>query len=255
MNAVTFRLAVVVFLIGCTVASAQDTLPPNLTYLRDADPTIAQDIRYASFNNFTGKPLPGYDAAECVLTRDAAAALKAVQADLATANLALKVYDCYRPQRAVSAMARWSQDGKDSALTKRFFPNIDKSNLFSLGYIARVSRHSTGTAIDLTIIEANAAPAPAFDRSASYGPCTGPAAQRAPDNSIDMGSGYDCLDPKSNTANPGITGEQRQRRMQFVAAMRKRGFSNYFREWWHFTFAGGGAAQQYDVPIRPRPGR
>ena len=248
-------LVAAVFVFGGSVAHAQNMLPPNLTYLRDIDPTIAQDIRYSTFNNFTGRPLPGYDAAECVLTRDAAAALKQVQADLAASNLSLKIYDCYRPQRAVSAMARWSQDGKDSAPTKRFFPNIDKSNLFALGYIARVSRHSTGTAIDLTMIEAGAAPAPPFDPAASYGACTGPIATRAPDNSLDMGTGYDCLDPKGNTANPGITAEQRQRRMQLIAAMRKHDFSNYFREWWHFTFAGGGSAPQYDVPIRPRPGK
>ncbi len=251
----TAAAAFVSVVASCTVTSAQTALPSSLVYLRDVDATIAHDIRYATSNNFTGKPLPGYDAAECVLTREAATALRLVQADLAASNRALKVYDCYRPERAARAMAQWSQDSKDSAATKPFFPNIDKRNLFALGYIARVSRHSTGTAIDLTMIEKDAALTPAFDAAAGYGPCTGPATARAPDNSVDMGTGYDCLDPRSHNNVDKLLPEQHQRRMALVAAMRKRGFSNYFREWWHFTFAGGGAAQHYDVPIRPRSGR
>jgi D-alanyl-D-alanine dipeptidase len=235
-------------------AFAQNVLPDALVYLRDVDPTITQDIRYATFNNFTGKPLPGYDAAECVLTRQTAFALKQVQADLAASNLALKVYDCYRPERAVRAMAAWSQDGRDQRPTKRFFPNIDKRNLFALGYIARYSRHSSGTAIDLTLIPKNAAPAAAFDPTASYGACTALLAARAPDNSIDMGTGYDCLDPQGHTAAGNISLQQHQNRTMLVVAMRKRGFANYFREWWHFTF-GGNAAPHYNVPILPRPGR
>jgi D-alanyl-D-alanine dipeptidase len=246
-------MAAAAFTTGQT-ASAQNALPDPLVYLRDVDPTIAQDIRYATLNNFTGKPLPGYDAAECVLTRQAAFALKQVQADLAASNLALKVYDCYRPERAVRAMAAWSQDGRDQKPTKRFFPNIDKRNLFALGYIARYSRHSTGTAIDLTLIWKNAAPAAAFDPAASYGACTAPLAARAPDNSIDMGTGYDCLDPQGHTAAGNITLEQHQNRTMLVAALRKRGLSNYFREWWHFTF-GGNASTHYNTPILPRPGR
>lgn len=228
-------------------AQAQ-SLPPPLVYLRDIDPTIAQDIRYATSNNFTGNRLPGYDAPECVLTRDAALALKAVQADLAASGLSLKVYDCYRPERAVRAMAKWSHDGRDAGPTRRFFPNTDKSRLFALGYIAGYSKHSAGVAIDLTLIPKDATPA-AFDPAARYGACTEPAGLRAPDNSLDMGTGYDCLDPKGHT-NAAVTSEQRKNRMTLVAAMRKRGFANYFREWWHFSFPG--AAAHHDVPIRPR---
>jgi len=241
--------ALMAFVVSCGSASAQNGFPSPLVYLRDIDATIAQDIRYATSNNFTGRPLPGYEAPECVLTRDAALALKAVQTDLAASRLSLKVYDCYRPERAVRAMAKWAHDGRDSSATRRFFPNADKSQLFALGYIAGYSKHSGGTAIDLTLIEANASPA-AFDPATSYGPCTGPA--RAPDNSLDMGTGYDCLDVKGHTASPAITPEQRRNRMMLVGAMRKRGFSNYFREWWHFSFTGGSGALHYDVPIRPR---
>lgn len=237
---------------GAVRAASNNTLPPALTYLRDIDRSIAQDIRYATHNNFTGNPLPGYDAPECVLIPPAAQALRQVQADLAAAHLALKVYDCYRPERAVRAMAAWSQDGRDGAPTKRFFPHIDKRNLFALGYIAKYSRHSSGTAIDLTLIEKNTPAAPPFDPAARYGSCAGPLDARAPDNSLDMGTGYDCLDLKGHTA-ANVTLEQHQRRMMLVAAMRKRGFSNYFREWWHFTFDGSGGARHYDIPIAPHP--
>ncbi|MGC2114153.1 MAG: M15 family metallopeptidase, partial [Pseudolabrys sp.] len=121
-------------LLLATPAHARGMLPPGFVYLRDVDNTIAQDIRYATADNFTGRPLPGYNAAECVLRREAAEALKRVQADLAKENLGLKVYDCYRPTRAVRAMAAWSHDGEDSPATRRFYPSLHKRNLFALGY-------------------------------------------------------------------------------------------------------------------------
>src|SRR5262245_21052362 len=117
-------------------AAGQGALPAGFVYLRDVDPTIAQDIRYAGADNFVGRPLPGYEAAECILRRDVAAALKRVQADLAASGLSLKVYDCYRPARAVRAMATWVNDGRSEAATKRYFPKLAKSSLLRAGYIA-----------------------------------------------------------------------------------------------------------------------
>jgi len=231
-------------------AIAATALPPGFVYLRDVEPAIAQEIRYASADNFVGMPLPGYGAAECVLRRDAALALRKVQADLAPAGLGLKMYDCYRPTRAVRAMAQWANDGRGAGPGKRFFPRLDKSRLFALGYIAMRSAHSSGTAVDLTLVPLPRTPAAAFDPTATYGSCAGPAAQREPDDSLDMGTGYDCLDAASHTANGAITAEQRRHRDTLVAAMRKRGFKNYFREWWHFSF--GAPAGSYDVPIGPR---
>jgi len=225
-------------------------LPPGFVYLRDVDPSIAQEIRYAGADNFVGRPLPGYGAAECVLRRDAALALKQVQADLASARLGLKVYDCYRPTRAVRAMAQWANDGRGAGATKRFFPRLEKARLFALGYIAMRSAHSSGTAVDLTLVALPRTPAAAFDPAASYGSCAGPAGEREPDDSLDMGTGYDCLDAASHTANGTITAEQRRHRAMLVAAMRKRGFKNYFREWWHFSY--GAPAGAYDIPIGPR---
>jgi zinc D-Ala-D-Ala dipeptidase len=232
---------------------AEGTLPDGLVYLRDIDPTISQDIRYAGTNNFVGRPLDGYNAAECILRRDVAAALARVQMDLAGSGLALKVYDCYRPTRAVETMAQWANDGRAGGATKRFYPRLQKNTLFGSGYIASRSAHSTGTAVDLTLVEAPPVPSAPFDPAAVYGPCTGPAAQRSPDNSIDMGTGYDCFDTVSYTASTAIGAEQRRRRGQLVAAMARRGFVNYHREWWHFTY--GAREAYYDVPIRPRPAK
>jgi D-alanyl-D-alanine dipeptidase len=233
-------------------ALARHMLPPGFVYLRDLDPGIAQDIRYATADNFTGRPLPGYGAAECVLRREAAEALRRVQADLAKENLGLKVYDCYRPTRAVRAMAEWAHDGDDSEATRRFYPALHKRNLFALGYIASQSRHSTGTAVDLTLIRLPTAPAPPFDATARYGPCTGSATRRAPDNSIDMGTGFDCFDTRSYGMSSTIAPEQRHWRAILNAAMRRHGFANYFREWWHYSYAGAAELGAYDFAITPR---
>ncbi len=234
-------------------AQAQRALPPGFVYLRDIDPTIAQDIRYATANNFIGRPMAGYAAGECVLRRDVALALAQVQADLAPTGHGLKVYDCYRPTQAVRMMMQWAHDGAPPGPTRRFFPRVpNKSALFALGYIASMSRHSTGTAIDLTMIDLPAASSAAFDPSAHYGSCIAPVAERAPDNSIDMGTGYDCLDTNSYTRSPAVSADDRTRRNILVAAMARRGFANYFREWWHFQFARPGSIAYYDFPIRPR---
>jgi D-alanyl-D-alanine dipeptidase len=232
------------------VIGAAERLPEGFVYLRDVAPGIIQDMRYAGADNFTGRPLPGYDAAECVLRREVAEALARVQADLVKQSLGLKVYDCYRPARAVAAFARWAQAGDDGA-TKRFYPTLEKRSLFAQGYIAAHSRHSTGTAVDLTLVRLPAPPAPAFDRTAVYGACTASAAQRAPDASLDMGTGFDCFDDKSHTASSAISAEQKRWRAKLTAVLRARGLHNYFREWWHFGF-GARPAQAYDVPIAPR---
>jgi len=230
-------------------AHARDMLPPGFVYLRDVDPSIAQDIRYATADNFTGHPLPGYNAGECILRREAATALKRVQSELAHENLSLKVYDCYRPTRAVRAMEAWAHDGYDDPATRRFYPVHPKRNLFALGFIAAQSRHSTGTAIDLTLIRLPEKPAARFDPAARYGSCTGPAERRAPDSSIDMGTGFDCFDLHSYRDTSAISPEQRRWRGVLNAAMHRHGFANYFREWWHFSFYGAPEPRAYDFAI------
>ena len=184
-------LLLLIVLLAVAPAGARDMLAPGFVYLRDVDASIVQDIRYATHDNFTGHPLPGYGAPECVLRREAAEALKQVQVDLARQNLGLKVYDCYRPIRASRAMTAWAHDGNDDAATRRFYPALHKQSLFALGFIAARSRHSTGTAIDLTLVRLPVLHIPRFDPTARYGPCTGQADQRAPDNSVDMGTSFE----------------------------------------------------------------
>lgn len=236
----------------CPAAMAQGTpkLPGGLVYLRDVDPTIVQDIRYAQADNFTGGQLPGYGAAECILTKTAAQALAQVQADLKAKQFSLKVYDCYRPVQAVRAFVAWAEQ-PENGRTKRYYPNIEKTSLFRRGYIARSSGHSRGATVDLTIVGIPAAQVPAFDAGAKYGSCTGAAAERAPDTTVDMGTGFDCFDTKSHTAAGGLTAEQSRLRRMLVEAMQRRGFANFKNEWWHFTHGSGGSSA-FDFPIRPR---
>jgi zinc D-Ala-D-Ala dipeptidase len=239
----------VVMLLART-ATAQSGLPPGFVYLRDVEASIGQEMRYAGRDNFVGRPLPGYEAPECVLQRDVALALKRVQASVAASGLALKVYDCYRPTRAVHSMAVWANDGRGDGATKRFFPKLHKSSLFGLGYIAFRSQHSSGIAVDLTLVERSTPAAAPFDPAAPYGACSAPAAERSPDNSVDMGTGYDCFDPASHTHSNAISAEQRRRRRLLVGAMAAEGFRNYHREWWHYSY--GSARGAHDFPIRPR---
>lgn len=232
------------------VALAQG-LPGGFVYLRDVDPTIVQDMRYATSNNFVGRVLDGYNAGECIVTRTVGLALKQVQQDLRPRGLSLKVYDCYRPQRAVDDMYAWAQDGNETPAQHRYNPKMRKADLFRLGYIARRSGHSTGKAVDLTLVQLPSKPVARFDPRAGYGDCTAEASRRAPDSSVDMGTGYDCSDERAHTASRAITPQQRRWREILVAAMARHGFINYRLEWWHFSLPGV-RREAYDFPIRPR---
>src|SRR5262245_12540485 len=107
-----------------------EDIPKDFVYLRAVDPSIAQHIRYAGRANFTGRPVDGYDAGECVLLRQAADALKKVQAAVRTQGLSLKVYDCYRPARAVAAFVAWAKEADDPKAKTTYYPNLPKSALF-----------------------------------------------------------------------------------------------------------------------------
>ena len=236
--------------LGTTAAVAQ-ALPGGFVYLRDIDPTIIQDIRYAGSNNFVGRPLAGYLAGECVVKREVGLALKIIQQELAPQKLSLKMLDCYRPARAVADMFAWSRNGRETLAERRFNPAFRKQDLFRLGYIAGYSQHSTGAALDLTLVDLTADNSAQFDSTKAYGDCTAEASARAPEGSVDMGTGYDCCDLKGHTAAKSITPAQRRWRNLLLAAMARRGFVNYFREWWHFSLRGAGG-QAYDFPITAR---
>jgi zinc D-Ala-D-Ala dipeptidase len=235
--------------------AAGSSQPKEFVYLREIDSSIIQDVRYAGMDNFTGKPVPGYGAAECLLLRPVAEALKRVQTDLRNEGLSLKVYDCYRPNRAVQAFVQWASDGIESESTKRFYPRLKKSELLPGRFISGSSGHSRGIAVDLTLVRLPAASQEAFDPKRLYGSCIGPARERTPDNAVDMGTGFDCFDPNSHTASSEISPEQRRSRDVLVFAMERHRFKNYAGEWWHFTFQMPSFSElrSYDFPILPRP--
>lgn len=220
-------------------------LPNGFAYLRDIAPGVLQEMRYATAYNFVGERIDGYEAAECVLTDEAARALAAVQADLQGRGLALKVYDCYRPQRAVDHFVRWIRrvdhpDGDDQAMKAAFYPSVDKRRLFREGYIASRSGHSRGSTVDLTLVRQDARPLFSFPDPAA-GPlprCDHPRAERLDEMDLDMGTAYDCLSPLAATDSPNVSAEARANRRLLRDAMSRHGFRNYAQEWWHFTLRG-----------------
>ena len=214
-------------------ATAAD-LPAGFVRLADVDPTIRQDMRYAGSLNFLGRPAKGYDAPVCIVTDKAARALAKAQALLMADGLTLVMFDCYRPRRAVADFVDWA--GQSDQTDARWHPSVARRDLLPEGYIARRSGHSRGSTVDLGI-------APVAD------PATSDVACGALAETLDFGTGFDCLDPLSRTASKTIgAGAQANRRM-LVDAMRSAGFTNYSREWWHFTLAGEPFKQGFDFPV------
>ena len=241
-------LVIALVIVAYSAPVTAQSLPGGFVFLRDIDPTIMVDIRYAGSNNFVGRPLRGYEADECAVKRDVGLALKRVQQELAAQKLSLKMLDCYRPARAVADIAAWAQNGSETTTGRRYNPSFSKRDLFRLGYIAERSGHSAGAAVDLTLVDLNADKAPKFDPTKAYADCTAPVSTRAPEGSVDMGTGYDCSDAKAHTAAQSITPEQRRWRNLLVTAMARQGFVNYAKEWWHFSVPSA-AGLAYDFPI------
>ena len=148
----------------------------------------------------------------CILTRQAAEGLRKAQAQLRKQGYTLKVYDCYRPQRAVDHFVRWAKDLADEKMKAEFYPNVAKDRLFADGYIAEKSGHSRGSTMDLTLVKLPPRPQRPYVPGEPLKPCFAPQDQRFPDNMVDMGTGYDCFDPLAHTDNPAITGVAHQNR-------------------------------------------
>ncbi|CAO4152145.1 D-alanyl-D-alanine dipeptidase [Methylorubrum aminovorans] len=188
---------------------------------------LVLDMRYAGSNNFIGRPVAGYEASRCLLTPQAARALAQVQAALAPEGLGLKVFDCYRPRRAVTDFAAWARDPADRRMKAAYYPRTDKADLFRLGYIAERSSHSRGSTVDLTLV------------------------RRADGIELDMGTPFDLFDEASATEFPGIAPEQARNRRRLRDAMIRAGFAPYAQEWWHFTLKGEPfPATSFDRPVR-----
>lgn len=227
-----------------------NNLPNGFVYLRDIDPSIQQEMRYAGYHNFVGHPLPGYQDHACILTKPAALALKQVQTELQRSKLSLKVYDCYRPQTTVDAFINWSKKSNQQSMKAEFYPRINKADFFKLGYAAKRSGHSRGSTVDLTII-------PIDSKSAVYRPgqalvaCFAPYRHRFKDNSIDMGTGFDCMDVLSHPQNKQLNKVVYFNRMLLRQMMLKYGFTPIAEEWWHFTLKNEPFKGRYfNFPVR-----
>jgi zinc D-Ala-D-Ala dipeptidase len=246
------RLVLIFIAAIAAMPCAAEEMANGFVYLRDVDPTILQDMRYAGTDNFTGHAVNGYDAPECVLVREAAEGLKAVQAEVKTKGLSLKVYDCYRPGQAVAAFVAWSKASDDPDSKAVHYPALAKAELFPQGYIAAVSGHSRGATMDLTLVPLDADPVQPPTGGNALGACTAPAAMREADTSIDMGTGFDCFDVKANTAVPGLSMAQQQNREMLVDVMARHGFKNLDKEWWHYTLENEPFPNTvFDFPIEP----
>ncbi|MFE7211255.1 M15 family metallopeptidase [Streptomyces sp. NPDC001698] len=217
-------------------AAPEPKAPKDFVALSTVDPTIIQEIRYFTPHNFVGQRIDGYRQPLCILTRPAAQALHTAQQQLLRKGYSLKVYDCYRPQRAVDHFVRWAQDLDDQAMKGEFYPQVDKTRLFEDGYIAAKSGHSRGSTMDLTIVGLPAGPTHPYVPHKPLVPCYAPQAERFPDNSLDMGTGYDCFDTLAHTLDPRIQGQQRANRLLLKSTLENLGFVNLAEEWWHYTY-------------------
>ena len=227
---------ILLFILFLTQAGfSQSSIPDGFVEIREVIPDVILDIRYTTNHNFLGVPVDGYNDKKCYMTREAAEALLKVQEELRKFSLSLKIYDAYRPQRAVDHFVRWAKDLSDTLTKREFYPTLDKSRLFVDGYIAEKSGHSRGSTVDLTIVSIPLPVQPEFDIDDQC-ECYEPADKRFTDNSIDLATGFDCFHPLSHTENPELNPQQRANRLLLITLMDKYGFRNLAEEWWHFTF-------------------
>jgi D-alanyl-D-alanine dipeptidase len=213
-----------------TIAASATELPHGFVYLSDIDPTIAQDMRYAGENNFTGARVAGYLAAECILTERTAKALAAVQRDLAPKGYGIEVLDCYRPLKAVKRFVEWASE--NGPADPGHNPNVPRNRLVAEGYIGKASAHSSGGTVDLTLVRL---------AKGSVMP-------------LDLGTPFDFFDARAHIDSIAIPQEARKLRMALAKAMAQRGFKGYRREWWHFSYRlAPFPTRRFDFDIPPKP--
>ena len=208
-------------------SSEAQQLPEGFVHVKEVVPDIVLEMRYFGKNNFTGRPIPGYEKPTAILTEPAAKALAKVQEELENKGYCLKIFDAYRPQRAVNSFVDWARAEDDTLMKGKFYPEVAKKDLFSLGYIASQSGHSRGSTVDLTIIDAET------------------------QEELDMGSPYDLFDPVSHHNASVVTAEQLENRQLLKNVMEKYGFVAYPKEWWHYTYKPEPFPETYfDFPVK-----
>lgn len=201
----------IAFLFALITNFAFSQLPQDFVYVTDLIPSIHVELRYFGSDNFMGNPIEGYHREVAILSEQATIALKEVQNELQQYNLSIKIYDSYRPQRAVNHFMRWARDLNDTLNKQEYYPNVMKQHLFKEGYIAARSGHTRGSTLDMTLVDIK----------------TG--------KPLDMGSPYDFFGKVSWVDNKNLKAQQLANRMLIQTIMRKYGFVHYPKEWWHFT--------------------
>lgn len=225
---------------ACDQGEVQDERPSDFVSLAEVDSSIPVLGVYADDNNFLGEEVEGYDSAVCLLTQPAAEALASAQKQLQGSGLTLVVFDCYRPQQAVDHFMEWVEDEPDVdddddagylVDKKRYYPNLSRQQLKEQAYIAECSGHTRGSTVDLTITYA-----PGADSSFDYSHLVGcDASFDGIPKGLDMGTGFDCFDPASNTERKGLPFHALENRRMLKRLMEAAGFKNYEREWWHYS--------------------
>ncbi len=210
-----FRINVVLIISMSFIHLSGQTLPEGFVFLENEIPNLIVDLRYSKDDNFMGKKFEGYKSGQKAIgTLELANALKQVQKNLKSQGLGLKIYDAYRPQRAVNNFIAWSRVKNDTLKKSKYYPYLPKAKLFELGFIASKSGHSRGSTVDLTLVY--------LSRE-----CRG--------KKLDMGGNWDFFGDLSNYGFQDLNKNQIQNRKKLRDVMTTFGFKPYDKEWWHFT--------------------
>lgn len=230
LNIILKSLVVIALLSFTTINDEGSINPPSkedFIDLKEIMPNLRSDLRYYGANNFVGHPIEGYVNPKCMLTKEAAYALKKVQDELERLGFGLLVYDAYRPQRATDHFVRWAKDENDNVMKLQYYPNINKKDLFAKGYISLKSGHSRGSTVDVTIVSLKTK------------------------QILNMGSPYDLFDEVSSVDHTAtISKNQHSLRLLLKRRMEKHGWQSYPKEWWHFTLKNEPYPNTYfDFPL------
>ena len=219
------RIFVIILLIFYS-AFFNNNLEEGFVYLNDIDDSIIVDLKYNSNENFTAQFIEGYHSNTAILTKESALALSNAQVDFNKLGYSLILYDAYRPQRAVDFFVQWSKNHYDTINKRIYYPNIKKSELFELGYIAYKSGHSRGSTVDVSLIEIST------------------------NKVLDMGTIFDYFGVESHTFFDDISEKQKSNRLILYEIMSNNGFKNYSKEWWHFTLKNEPYQKYFDFLVK-----
>ena len=219
------RIFIIIILIFYPT-SFNNNLEAGFVYLNDIDDSIVVNLKYYSSENFTGQFVEGYHSNNAILTKESALALSNAQDDFNKLGYSLILYDAYRPQRAVNFFVQWSKNPNDTINKRVYYPNIKKSELFELGYIAYKSGHSRGSTVDVSLIEIST------------------------NKVLDMGTIFDYFGVESHTFFDDISEKQKSNRLILYEIMSDNGFKNYSKEWWHFTLRNEPYQKYFDFLVK-----